>query len=112
MASRSQDTTVETPLVSRGPLLEGAVVEVYRIAALLGGGASAKELLEDDPSLPRQQVETAKAYANTCSKAGRPEASARRGAKMLVHGGTGRKQHSGGVDCHGDSKLSAVVTGR
>lgn len=76
MVRRAQDTAVEAPLVSREPLLEDTVIEVYRIAALLDGGASVDEILEDYPSLFREQVETARAYADADPKAGRPYPSA------------------------------------
>ncbi|MBN9505365.1 MAG: DUF433 domain-containing protein [Altererythrobacter sp.] len=54
------------------PLLKGAEVEVYRIAALLDGGASIEQVLEDYPSLSREHVATARAYADAYPKAGRP----------------------------------------
>lgn len=54
------------------PLLKGTSIEVYRIAALLDGGAPIEEVLEDYPSLSRKQVETAQAYAEAYPKAGRP----------------------------------------
>jgi len=54
-------------------LLEGTAVEIYRITALLDGGASVDEVLEDYPSLSRQQVETARAYADVRPKTGRPD---------------------------------------
>jgi uncharacterized protein (DUF433 family) len=54
------------------PLLKGTSVEVYRIVALLDGGAPMEQVLEDYPSLSRNQVETAQAYAEAYPKAGRP----------------------------------------
>ncbi|HXZ14433.1 MAG TPA: DUF433 domain-containing protein [Roseiarcus sp.] len=54
------------------PLLKGTSVEVYRIAALLEGGAAIEQILEDYPSLSGNQVETAQAYAEAYPKAGRP----------------------------------------
>jgi uncharacterized protein (DUF433 family) len=54
------------------PLLKGTQVEVYRIAALLEGGASVDQVLEDYPSLSREHVETAGAYAEAYPKTGRP----------------------------------------
>jgi len=54
------------------PLLKGTSVEVYRIVALLDGGAPMEQVLEDYPSLSRNQVETARAYADAYPKAGRP----------------------------------------
>jgi len=56
------------------PLLSGTSVEVYRISALLAGGASVDQVLEDYPSLSRPQVEAARAYAETYPKPGRPYA--------------------------------------
>jgi uncharacterized protein (DUF433 family) len=54
------------------PLLKGTEIEVYRIAALLDGGLSLEEVLQDYPSLSRNGIETAKAYAEAYPKAGRP----------------------------------------
>jgi len=54
------------------PMLKGTSTEVYRIAALLEGGAPIEQVLEDYPSLSRNQVETARAYAEAYPKAGRP----------------------------------------
>ncbi|MBZ9849669.1 DUF433 domain-containing protein [Mesorhizobium sp. CA14] len=54
------------------PLLKGKQVEVYRISALLDGGASVEQVLEEYPSLAREDVETAKAYAEAYPKVGRP----------------------------------------
>lgn len=54
------------------PLLRGTQVEVHRIAALLEGGASVDQVLEDYPSLSRENVVTARAYAEAYPKAGRP----------------------------------------
>lgn len=54
------------------PLLKGTKVEVHRIAALLDGGASIGQVLEDYPSLSRENVETAKTYARAYPRATRP----------------------------------------
>lgn len=54
------------------PVLKGTSVEVYRIAALLEGGATIEQVLEDYPSLSRKQIETAQVYAEAYPKAGRP----------------------------------------
>ncbi len=54
------------------PLLKGTSIEIHRIAALLDGGASIGQILEDYPSLSRQEIETAQAYAEAYPKAGRP----------------------------------------
>ncbi|MDR2216273.1 MAG: DUF433 domain-containing protein [Nevskiaceae bacterium] len=57
---------------SRIALSERDKTEVYRIAALLDGGASVEQVLRDYPSLSREHIETAKAYAQTNPKQGRP----------------------------------------
>ncbi len=54
------------------PLLKGTNVEVYRIAALLAGDMSIDEVHADYPSLSRNAIETAKAYADAYPKPGRP----------------------------------------
>ncbi|MDB5933795.1 MAG: hypothetical protein JWQ01_1139 [Massilia sp.] len=54
------------------PLIKGTRVEVYRIAALLGGGATPQMVLGDYPSLTQAQVELAGAYAEAIPKKGRP----------------------------------------
>ncbi|HJU16182.1 MAG TPA: DUF433 domain-containing protein [Stellaceae bacterium] len=53
-------------------VLKGGDVEVYRIAALLAGGLSVDQVLADYPSLSRDMVETARAYAEAYPKPGRP----------------------------------------
>ncbi len=54
------------------PLLKGTEIEVYRITALLDGGASIEQILEDYPSLSRKEIEVTQAYADAYPKAGRP----------------------------------------
>jgi len=54
------------------PMLKGTHVEIHRIAALLEGGVSVDQVLEDYPSLLREHAETAKAYAEAYPKTGRP----------------------------------------
>ena len=66
------------------PLLKGTPIEVYRIAALLEGGASIEQVLEYYPSLSRKQVETAQVYAEAYPKAGRPYP--RTSVKRALHG--------------------------
>ena len=53
-------------------VFKGTNVEVHRIAALLNGGMKAEEVLEDYPSLSRQQVDVATAWAAAHPKQGRP----------------------------------------
>lgn len=53
-------------------VLKGTNIEVHRIAALLAGGMSPEEIIEDYPSLKAELVATAKAYADAYPKAGRP----------------------------------------
>jgi uncharacterized protein (DUF433 family) len=66
------------------PLVKGTQIEVYRIAALLDGEASIEQVLEDYPSLSKQNAETAKAYAEAYPKAGRPYP--RTGVKRVLQG--------------------------
>lgn len=54
------------------PVLRGTDVEVHRIAALVDGGLSADDVLVDYPSLSRESVQVATAYAQAHPKAGRP----------------------------------------
>lgn len=54
------------------PLIAGTTVEVYRISTLLDAGMSADEVLKDYPSLTREQIEAARAYAAAKPKHGRP----------------------------------------
>ena len=53
-------------------ILKGTSIEVYRIAALLSGGLTVKDILADYPSLSKEKVEVAGAYATAHPKAGRP----------------------------------------
>lgn len=53
-------------------LLKGTGIAVHRIAALLDGGTSIEAVLADYPSLAREQVFAAKAYADAHPKPGRP----------------------------------------
>ena len=53
------------------PVFRGTDINAYRIAAL-HDGMTVEEILRDYPSLDKQQVLAAKAYANNYPKAGRP----------------------------------------
>ena len=53
------------------PLIKGTEIEVYRIAALLDGGVAPEDVLADYPSLTRDQVEFARAYAQANPNSGR-----------------------------------------
>ncbi len=53
-------------------VIRGTDVEVHRIAALLEGGLSPADIIEDYPGLTRKQIETARAFATAYPKAGRP----------------------------------------
>jgi uncharacterized protein (DUF433 family) len=53
-------------------VLKGTSIEVHRISALLSGGMSSEEILEDFPSLTPDMIGTAKAYAEAYPKNGRP----------------------------------------
>lgn len=54
------------------PVIRGTDIEVHRIAALLEGGMSVEEIIEDFPSLTRSQVEAARQFAAAHPKPGRP----------------------------------------
>lgn len=56
----------------RDPLLRGTDIEVHRIAALLDGGMSVEQICEDFPSLTKDMVLIAAAYAAAHPKPGRP----------------------------------------
>ena len=53
-------------------VLKGSDIEVHRIAALLDGGLSVADVQSDYPSLDRDAVEAARAYAGVHPKPGRP----------------------------------------
>lgn len=53
-------------------VLKGTDVEVYRVAALIGGGTTPEQIREDYPSLTPEAVTAARAYADAYPKAGRP----------------------------------------
>ena len=54
------------------PFIRGSDVEVYRISALLAGGASLEEVQEDYPALRLEQIENARIYAQAIPKMGHP----------------------------------------
>jgi uncharacterized protein (DUF433 family) len=53
-------------------MLKGAGVEVHRIAALVDGGMTPGQVMEDYPSLTFEAIAAAKAYAEAYPKAGPP----------------------------------------
>ncbi len=56
------------------PLIPGTTVPIYKIAALLDGGATVASVSEDYPSLTSAQIEDARAYAKVNPYSGRPYA--------------------------------------
>lgn len=54
------------------PVVRGTQIEAYRLASLIDGGMSVKDILRDYPSLREQQIVAAKAYAEANPKKGRP----------------------------------------
>lgn len=54
------------------PYIKGTDVEVYRISALLDGGATVEQVAEDYPLLTREQIKAAHEYAAAIPKKGRP----------------------------------------
>jgi hypothetical protein len=67
--------------------ISGTRVEAHRIAALISGGMSADEVLEDYPNLDRHQIDAAVRYAVANPKQGRPYPS--RTVKSVLRGGSG-----------------------
>lgn len=59
-------------LVDEEGKLRNSDVEAHRIAALVDGGMSIDEVLEDYPNLGRDQIEAATKYARARPKQGRP----------------------------------------
>jgi hypothetical protein len=53
------------------PVIRGTRVEVYRVSALVKGGASVETVLHDYPALTSAQVELARVYAEVIPKKGR-----------------------------------------
>jgi uncharacterized protein (DUF433 family) len=47
------------------PLIRGTSIPIFRVAALLKGGMTVNQVLEDFPSLTRGDVEGAEEYADT-----------------------------------------------
>lgn len=54
------------------PFIKGTKIEVYRVSALLDGGATPEGVARDYPTLSREQIELARAYAEAIPKKGRP----------------------------------------
>jgi len=54
------------------PIIPGTTIPVYKVAALLEGGASVDSVKEDYPSLTAGQIEDARAYAKANPYFGRP----------------------------------------
>jgi hypothetical protein len=93
-----------TRLVDEQGMLKDCGVEAHRIAALVAGGMSTDEVLEDYPNLTRDRVEAAVKYAEAKPKQGRPFPS-RTVKSVLRNGGGGglavafaaaRNDHDGG----------------
>jgi uncharacterized protein (DUF433 family) len=54
------------------PLIPGTRVPVYKISALIDGGLGIDDVMEDYPSLTRQQIESAFLYAKVNPNPGAP----------------------------------------
>ncbi|MFC0386762.1 DUF433 domain-containing protein [Muricoccus vinaceus] len=67
--------------------IAGTRVEAHRVAALISGGMSADEVLEDYPNLGRLQIDAAVGYAAANPKQGRPYPG--RTVKSVLRGGSG-----------------------
>ncbi|HVX33820.1 MAG TPA: DUF433 domain-containing protein [Solirubrobacterales bacterium] len=61
------------PKIRQGePVVAGTRLPVYAVAERLKGGDSVADLVEDYPGIPRQAFETARIYAETHPRRGRP----------------------------------------
>ncbi len=64
--------TAQVDASGKEPVIRGTNIEAHRIAALLNGGATVKDVLRDYPSLKEEQIVAAEVYADAHPKAGRP----------------------------------------
>jgi uncharacterized protein (DUF433 family) len=67
-----QELASQIDTSAREAVVKGTDIEAHRIAALLDGGMTVKDVLRDYPSLKENQVLAAKAYAEANPKPGRP----------------------------------------
>lgn len=72
--SRARKTHIEvdSDVMGGTPVLRGTRMTVYSVLGRLDGGDSIDDILEDNPHLTREAVETAALYARTHPLVGRP----------------------------------------
>lgn len=63
---------VDPDIMGGTPVLRGTRITVYSVLGRLSGGDSIEDILEDNPHLTREAVETAALYARTHPLVGRP----------------------------------------
>ncbi|UYN97226.1 MAG: DUF433 domain-containing protein [Enhydrobacter sp.] len=70
--AREQHIEVDPDIMGGTPVLRGTRITVYSVLGRLDGGDSVGDILEDNPHLTREAVETAALYARTHPLLGRP----------------------------------------
>lgn len=70
--AREDHIEVDPDIMGGTPVLRGTRMTVYSVLGRLEGGDSIDDLLEDNPHLTREAVETAALYARTHPLVGRP----------------------------------------
>jgi uncharacterized protein (DUF433 family) len=72
--SRARDRyiAIDPAIMGGTPVLRGTRMTVYSVLGRLSGGDSVEDILEDNPHLTREAVETAALYARTHPLVGRP----------------------------------------
>ena len=70
--AREDFVHVDPDIMGGTPVLRGTRMTVYSVLGRIDGGDSIEDVLEDNPHLPREAVETAVLYARTHPLVGRP----------------------------------------
>ncbi len=70
--AREDHIVVDPGIMGGTPVLRGTRMTVYSVSGRLEGGDSIDDILEDNPHLTREAVETAALYARTHPLVGRP----------------------------------------
>lgn len=70
--AREDYIEINPDIMGGTPVLRGTRMTVYSVLGRLGGGDSIDDLLDDNPHLTREAVETAARYARTHPLVGRP----------------------------------------
>lgn len=70
--SREDHIVIDPDIMGGTPVLRGTRITVYSLLGRLDGGDSIDDILEDNPHLTREAIETAALYARTHPLVGRP----------------------------------------